>query len=473
MKKLCLFLIAFAGVYAAVAQPIYTGKKYANRSTKNIVYGIDTTYSGHLDSLKMDLYTPINDSNCNRPILVVVHGGAWIGGDKAGGFIPQLCKEFAARGYLVASVNYRMGMHPAGFYVPYAICPHEKCSYVADSAEWYRAAYRAAQDVKSAVRYMKNRSHLDSSDKNNVFLLGESAGAFTTYLAAWMDQDSEKPAQCKSIADAPNPDADLNSCVIQGTRKTRPDMGPVHGYGNLGNNDSKVKGVAAFYGGVLDTSIFRQQQTTDTPVLYMFHQTCDVVVDNNKGRLFWKVFYHCYAPLNLCQPFGTGPVSWGTTAIKSHIDGMTGPKPYYQYTLLTNLGSYSCDVNSNCHGIDNLPNRSAEVAAFFSPVIQKSGNKPGLENCNVNTQKAVVQLSALTIYPTPCSEYVILEGHGLGATIQYQIFTMDGKLLAGNNISNSGLTTKIMLPQHLKSGCYAVVISTPYGRKTFQIIIQK
>lgn len=459
---LCIPCIAFA-------QQSYVQKKFQNRTTNNLVYGIDTLYNGYVDTLKLDLYQPINDSNCLRPILVVVHGGAWIGGDKAGGVIPSVCKEFASRGYLVASINYRMGMHPTSSYTPYAICPHEKCSYVADTSEWYRAAFRAAQDVKSAVRFLKNRAKQDSADARNVFLLGESAGAFTAYLAAWMDQNSEKPAQAGNLSSAPNPDADLSTCVVAGTNKQRPDLGSINGRGNLGNMDASVKGVAAFYGGVFDTAIFRQKNAADTPVLYMYHQTCDVVVDNNKGRVFWKTFYYCYAPLNLCQPYIAVPLSWGSTAIKQHIDSMKGTKPWVHYNLINRLGSYSCDPSSNCHGIDNIPVRSAEVASFFSPVISASGNSPGIANC-LNSGNHSIAVRPIQIYPNPTEGRVTITGENLkDCSFAFQGSTGENIPIDVKAINEYQWDIN---PSHsISNGLYLLHITGPTLHKTYQIFI--
>lgn len=465
--SICLIFFAMSYIGSLTGQSNYTKKQFADRVQKDIVYGYDTLYSGFADSLKLDLYTPVNDSNCKRPIMVIVHGGAWLGGDKAGGVIPQLCHEFTARGYLVASLNYRMGMHPTSNYTPYAICPHEKCSYVADTAEWYRAAYRAAQDVKSAVRFLKNRAYMDSSDAKNVFLLGESAGAFTVYLAAWLDKDSEKFAQTKALTDAPNPDSDLLSCVVAGTKTKRPDLGPITGIGNLDNEDSKVKGVAAFYGGVLDTSIFRQSHPTDTPVLYMYHQSCDVVVDNNKGRVFWKTFYYCYAPLNLCQPYISVPMSWGSSAIKKHLDSMTGTKPRNTFTYVNRLGSYSCDPSANCHGIDNVPLRTSEVADFFAPVIAASGNAPKTNNCNLS--KAQMTSPKPRISPNPTQGHIWIQGlHAANPSIR--LITSAGKAIQPvvNQITLESYL--ITLPENLAPGVYSLNIQYGNAHLTQKIV---
>lgn len=469
MRKILAVTFMFMVIYTGISQDAYTKKKYGERIVQNIEYGKDTGYTGEVVSLKLDIHYPLGDSNCLRPIIIVVHGGAWIGGDKAGGGLRAICREFSSRGYLVATVNYRLGMHPAASYTPYALCPHEKCAYVADSAEWYRAAFRAAQDVKSAIRFLKNRSHLDSSDKNNVFLLGESAGAYTSILAAWLDKEAEKFWQCGSITNAPAADPDLTHCTINNPGLSRPDLGSVHGKGNLGNSDATIQGVAAFYGGVLDTSVFMQKLAGDTPVLYMFHQTCDVVVDNNKGRIFWKLFYYCYAPLNLCQPYYSSVMSWGSSAIARHIDSMKGIKPRFKLTLLTGQGSYNCDVNSNCHGIDNIGNRMNEVAEFFAPVIRKRGNVPTGLPCNLSLNPP--NTPKFAIFPNPAdNKLTITQSSGnKGNNISYILTGMNGKKVFSGIFPGDSHSFTIDIPTELSNGLYNLSILAESHTHHFQI----
>ena len=41
-----------------------------------------------------------------RPAVLMIHGGGWMGGDKAG--LSQRCRALAARGYTVVNINYRL-----------------------------------------------------------------------------------------------------------------------------------------------------------------------------------------------------------------------------------------------------------------------------------------------------------------------------------------------------------------------------
>lgn len=48
------------------------------------------------------------DPRSQRPAMVLIHGGAFVSGDKTGDHMPELATALAQRGYVVASINYRL-----------------------------------------------------------------------------------------------------------------------------------------------------------------------------------------------------------------------------------------------------------------------------------------------------------------------------------------------------------------------------
>lgn len=111
---------------------------------------IDIEYArveGH--SLKLDLYLP----EVKHPALVVwVHGGAWRAGSKSEG-VPW--EKFAAAGYAVASVDYRLS--------PVAPFPAQ------------------IHDIKAAIRFLRAKAGDYGFDPQRVVIAGSSAGG---HLAA-------------------------------------------------------------------------------------------------------------------------------------------------------------------------------------------------------------------------------------------------------------------------------------------------
>lgn len=72
----------------------------------NATVNIDVPY-GLDDAQKYDVYLPEN--RANAPIIIMVHGGAWTGGDKQDDNVAQAkAGYFVARGYIFVSLNYRL-----------------------------------------------------------------------------------------------------------------------------------------------------------------------------------------------------------------------------------------------------------------------------------------------------------------------------------------------------------------------------
>src|SRR5262249_24554280 len=111
-------------------------------------------------SLSMDLYQP-SHSHKRLPVVLEVHSGSWQSGDRAE--FPALSRYLAARGYVVASVDYRLA--------PQAIFPAQR------------------DDIFSAIRYLKNHSTDLGLDKDRFVLLGRSAGGQLALSAAYAEKD--------------------------------------------------------------------------------------------------------------------------------------------------------------------------------------------------------------------------------------------------------------------------------------------
>ena len=111
--------------------------------------------------LQLDLYLH-RDRSRPRPLVLWIHGGGWRRGDSRqnGAFVdfPAVLAQLAARGYVVASVDYRL------------------------SAE---APFPAQiQDVKAAIRFLRANADAFGIDPKRVIAWGGSAGGHLAALAA-------------------------------------------------------------------------------------------------------------------------------------------------------------------------------------------------------------------------------------------------------------------------------------------------
>jgi acetyl esterase/lipase len=165
-----LGVAALAGPVAAqvVAADVVAGDNFPRMpvSFPNEVTAMpDLVYSTipGFQPLKLDLYAPARRSaSRGLPLVIYVHGGAWMGGHSraAGAFadFPGVLASLSARGYVVASLNYRL------------------------SGE---ARFPAAlHDVRAALRYLRANAARFGIDPRRVFLWGASAGGQLASLAA-------------------------------------------------------------------------------------------------------------------------------------------------------------------------------------------------------------------------------------------------------------------------------------------------
>lgn len=469
MKHLLSTLLFALTVWVAGAQQPYTVPVYSYDSTLDVSYGIDTAYDGSLYPLNYSAYRPLGDSNCLRPLIVLIHGGAWVAGDKSDPDLVYFAREFARRGWYAVTTNYRMGNHKTSSYSMYPFCNPSlaaPCAYISDSSEVIRANYRAQQDIKGLIRFLALRQSLDSTDFQNVFLLGESAGGFIALATAFLDRSTEKPADCGSISAAPAPDADMAQygCSASGTALQRPDLGSIDGDLYLSAPGYAIRGVASIFGGVLDTSIFFQSGIT--PRVYLFHQGSDVVVHYDTGRLLGRISYECFAPNNICQPFYGYPLAYGGEAIRRRFVQAGSAAPVYRAEINYNL-EYLNDCFDNGHSVDNIAQRTVEVADFFSQGIDTAVNHTGWSCQAIGIPESPIVIP-VRLFPNPTGGIVTLHSAPEVLPLEYVVYSAAGQTIRQGTASG---VRHLLSVSDLPQGMYYVYF--PFYRQQLPLVIQR
>lgn len=64
-------------------------------------------YADH-PSCVLDMAQPVSDDKSAKPAIIIIHGGGWSAGDKRDGVYTNLLVDYAMKGYVTFSVNYRL-----------------------------------------------------------------------------------------------------------------------------------------------------------------------------------------------------------------------------------------------------------------------------------------------------------------------------------------------------------------------------
>jgi acetyl esterase/lipase len=150
-------LLAPAALASLWHQPAKLPERTQVRS--DLAYGADPAQA-------IDVYS-MPGAGASRPLIVMVHGGAWVAGDKEyRGVVQGKAAHWLPRGYVFVSVNYRM-------------LPQQDVAGEAD-------------DVARALAFVQRHAREWGGDPAHLTLMGHSAGA---HLVALLSADPSRAAR--------------------------------------------------------------------------------------------------------------------------------------------------------------------------------------------------------------------------------------------------------------------------------------
>ena len=155
---------AFYGafLFALAEQQTPLGMDIARPTPESVSQTMDVVFK-NVDGIELglDVYQPSNDDTPN-PLILITHGGAWKAGDKALGRSYGI--DFAALGYTVASINYRLSSQA---HFPAAI-----------------------EDIRDSIAYLREHATKFNIDPKRLVIFGSSAGG---HLAAFTGLAANTP----------------------------------------------------------------------------------------------------------------------------------------------------------------------------------------------------------------------------------------------------------------------------------------
>jgi len=246
---LLLLLMAFWLTASTTHAQRYLQPLFGHVVESAIPYGESVSWNGSSAPLLLDLYKPSGDTATNRPLLLLFHGGSFVGGSRTDAYMQNMCIYFAKRGYVAATVGYRLGVNVA--------------NVAGIQDEFIRAAIRATHDAKAAARFFR-KSFVENNnpygiDTTRIYAGGYSAGAITAIHLAWLKNAALTSQQVQNNLTALN-------AGLEGLS------------GNPGHH-SGVHAVVNLAGAILDTQII---QSGFVPAIH-FHGTDDQTVPYARG----------------------------------------------------------------------------------------------------------------------------------------------------------------------------------------------
>ena len=168
----------------------------------NVVYGVNATILTVADPrfkqampqpLVMDIYSPAGDNLATRPLILYYHTGNFlpypqngsVSGTRRDSTCVEICTQLAKMGYVVASVDYRLGWDPVN------------TSKDVRVYTLINAAYRGVQDGHTCIRFFKkdvtefgNRFGVDTS---RITIWGQGTGGYVAANLGALDSYGKIP----------------------------------------------------------------------------------------------------------------------------------------------------------------------------------------------------------------------------------------------------------------------------------------
>ncbi len=261
--------------------------------------------------LKMDIFEPQGDTLSKRPLVILAFGGGFLSGERTYWSIRLLAQELAKRGFVTASIDYRLGMN------------------IFDEDLSKRAVYRGVQDGRSAVRFFREDAAGANQyriDPDQIYLGGHSAGCFIALHNAYLEKESERPLSTFAWSQDGTPIPDLQCLDCVGDNQTF---------------DGHANALFSLAGGIGDVNYM---ETENDPKLIMFHSEDDGTVPYDSGEPFGSI---------LILVIGSDlPTSYGSLPISNKANSLGLP---YQFNSYTNRGHGVHEDGSSALHDDIIP----------------------------------------------------------------------------------------------------------------------
>ncbi len=472
-----------------------------------------------LQNIRMDVYYPDNnvDEVDSRPVIIYLHTGNFLptplNGSTTGlmndSAAVYLCREWAKRGYVAVSMDYRLGWNPIASTV------QERRGTLLN------AVYRAIHDLKAGIRFLRGDSDNPYNiDPEKFVVYGQGSGGYVAQAAATLDDAATELFLEKF---RPNPFDETVSYVdtLQ--------VGTVDGFGFPNSlNLYRPSPVSADFqvsinaGGALADESWLE--AGDAPMMaincvrddfapfdegtVIVPTTLEEVVDVDGANVFIKKANDlgnnaAFANIPNGDPYTDAAralygetievANGGSITIETGVEGLyplirplrpflaneSGPWEWWDpnsaisQTVVGQVGGNP--ITAHMASLNSNPDMSAEkgmayldsINGYILPRIACVFNFPGSVCAPDNVQEKE-STNSFSVYPNPANDRVAVVAE---ATINmFQLIDITGKVVAERqNINANNLVFNV---NEFPSGVYFVQLNTAKGRTTQKLIIE-
>ena len=417
MKKIyllasALFILAGQQLYSQCGGR-YQADIFSTIDVSTVQYGSNVDLNSNPVNLDMDIYQPQGDTETERPLIILAHGGSFSAGDKGDPDQVFFATELAKKGYVCATINYRLA--PSAF------------SLIAEETTT-KVVLMAIQDGRAAVRYFRQDAATSNTykiDPDQIFVGGTSAGGILGINLSYIDDISELSTQWQTWAN---------------------EIGGIEGTSGNPGYCSRSNGTFGFAGGVADTNWI---DGNDVP-WYGSHNYDALTVQYGYGQPlngFTPVFLH-----------GSGSLKSRLTTVGTyfHLDEYAGgDHPPFQSSAQI------------------MADNKDSLAVFLYNILDCNPSnlkKPTQKTC-VSVSVAEVNPNTLdaNIYPNPFNDEInvsIKEISGTTISVINALGTVVLTQQANSYINNISLS-------HLAKGIYTVKVSSQEGKNHTQLVVKQ
>lgn len=486
--------------------------------TYDHIYGENATvlyfdYFGEAikEPLLFDLYQPVEESPCptihQLPLIIYFHSGNFLPhpqnqsvvGTRKDSSVVAMCKRLAKTGYVVASVDYRLGWNPIASSVDV-----RKLGLI-------NAAYRGVQDANTCIRYFKKTVVEEGNpfriDTNKIVLWGDDSGGFISLNAGCLDDYNKIPTASNGkfllagiypmIFEHINGDVEgkkygiMDSSVISILPFP---VGDTLNYVNHPEYSSTFKVSVNMGGAVGDTAWIDPGQ----PGVISFHTPYDLTTPYEEGIVYVHIPPDTYLEVVEVQgsylvnymhdlygnndyfdpPYIVTELQLAVTHVaNSRNDGLEGLLPIYGDTITDsapwNFWDKVSNINSDKGLVDN-PRMTPEKATLYMDTMLAYALPrlfTALELCTVSTTEIIDDEEVtITTYPNPASQEVFISSGTDFPFVSINVYDMKGTLI--NQFTNINANYFRMPVDKLFPGQYILKCQFENGISARQIVVE-